>query len=96
MEVKTRGYALFAVHPALVGYEQSQIVMGKKGGLDNVYLWPEKLKIELNEDEAMLVLKKVKLQSHDLTHVLREVDFLGDSEKNENKSRKKHLNDFKG
>ena len=41
---------VFPVHPDFVDHEKPQIVMGKKSGLDNVYLWAEKLNIELNED----------------------------------------------
>jgi isopropylmalate/homocitrate/citramalate synthase len=51
--------------------------MGKKSGLDNVYLWAEKLNIELTEDETMAVLKQVKLKSHDLKRVLTEEEFRG-------------------
>jgi len=50
-------------------------VMGKKSGLDNVHLWTQKLNIELSDDEAMAVLKQVKLKSHDLKRVLTEEEF---------------------
>jgi hypothetical protein len=43
--------------------------------LDNVHLWAEKLNIELTDDEAMAVLKQVKLKSHDLKRVLTEEEF---------------------
>ncbi len=66
---------VFPVHPDFVGHEKPQIVMGKKSGLDNVYLWAEKLGIELTDDETMAVLKQVKLQSHDLKRVLTEEEF---------------------
>ncbi|UCE34725.1 MAG: pyruvate carboxyltransferase [Deltaproteobacteria bacterium] len=68
---------VFPIHPEFVGHAPPQIVMGKKSGLDNIHLWAEKLNIELTDDEAMAVLKQVKLQSHDLKRVLTEEEFRG-------------------
>jgi len=67
---------VFPVHPDFVGHKTPQIMMGKKSGLDNIEIWCRKLGIELNEDEAMDVLKAVKLKSHDLKRVLSEKEFL--------------------
>jgi isopropylmalate/homocitrate/citramalate synthase len=50
--------------------------MGKKSGLDNIGIWTRKLNIELNEDEEMAVLQKVKQASHDLKRVLTEDEFV--------------------
>jgi isopropylmalate/homocitrate/citramalate synthase len=50
--------------------------MGKKSGLDNIGIWTQKLNIELNEDEEMAVLQKVKQTSHDLKRVLTEDEFV--------------------
>jgi isopropylmalate/homocitrate/citramalate synthase len=66
---------VFPVHPDFVGHEAPRIVMGKKSGLDNIEVWSKKLGIELTEDEAMDVLKAVKLKSHDLKRVLTEEEF---------------------
>ncbi|UCG65228.1 MAG: pyruvate carboxyltransferase [Deltaproteobacteria bacterium] len=66
---------VFPVHPDFVGHATPQIVMGKKSGLDNIAIWAEKLDIDLTDDEAMAVLKEVKLQSHDLKRVLTEEEF---------------------
>jgi isopropylmalate/homocitrate/citramalate synthase len=66
---------VFPVHPDFVGHAKPQIAMGKKSGLDNVYLWAERLTLELTEDEAMAVLKEVKRTSHDLKRVLTEEEF---------------------
>jgi isopropylmalate/homocitrate/citramalate synthase len=66
---------VFPVHPDFVGHATPQILMGKKSGLDNIAIWSKKLNIDLNDDEAMAVLKEVKLQSHDLKRVLTEGEF---------------------
>jgi isopropylmalate/homocitrate/citramalate synthase len=50
--------------------------MGKKSGLDNVWIWCEKLGLELGEEEALKVLATVKLRSHDLKRVLTEGEFM--------------------
>jgi len=67
---------VYPVHPDFVGHEKPAIVMGKKSGLDNVWVWCDKLGIELDEDEALEVLKAVKLKSHDLKRVLTEGEFM--------------------
>ena len=66
---------VYPVNPEFVGHKPPSILMGKKSGLDNVELWARKLNIELNEDEAMAVLKEVKQKSHDLKRVLTEEEF---------------------
>jgi hypothetical protein len=50
--------------------------MEKKSGLDNSWVWCEKLGIELKGDEALEVLRTVKLKSHDLKRVLTESEFM--------------------
>jgi isopropylmalate/homocitrate/citramalate synthase len=66
---------VYPVNPDFVGHKPPSILMGKKSGLDNVELWARKLNIELNEDEALAVLKEVKQKSHDLKRVLTEDEF---------------------
>jgi isopropylmalate/homocitrate/citramalate synthase len=66
---------VFPVHPSFVGHSGPKILMGKKSGLDNIWLWSEELGISLNEDEGMEVLKAVKQKSHDLKRVLSEDEF---------------------
>lgn len=66
---------VYPVHPDFVGHDAPNILMGKKSGLDNIELWTRKLGIELNNDEAMTVLKAVKQKSHDLKRVLTEDEF---------------------
>ena len=66
---------VYPVHPDFVGHDAPNILMGKKSGLDNIELWTRKLNIELNEEEAMTVLKAVKQKSHDLKRVLTEDEF---------------------
>ena len=73
---KTHPTILYPVRPEFVGHEKPEIVMGKKSGLDNVSLWAERMDIELTDDEALEVLRKVKLRSHDLKRVLNEGEFL--------------------
>lgn len=76
---------LYPVRPEFVGHEKPTIVMGKKSGLDNVSLWAEKMDIELTNDEALEVLRKVKLRSHDLKRVLNEDEFRELTEKAKSK-----------
>jgi len=71
-----RSTIVYPVHPEFVGHEKPEIVMGKKSGLDNICVWCDKLGIELDEDEALEVLKAVKLKSHDLKRVLSENEFM--------------------
>jgi len=66
---------VYPIHPDFVGHSAPSIYMGKKSGLDNVTLWSKKLNIDLSEEEAMKVLMKVKLTSHDLKRVLNEDEF---------------------
>jgi isopropylmalate/homocitrate/citramalate synthase len=72
---------VFPVHPDFVGHEPPQILMGKKSGLDNIEIWTKKLGIELDEKQAMDVLMRVKLKSHDLKRVLTEAEFKEIAEK---------------
>jgi len=67
---------VFPVHPDFVGHEAPRILMGKKSGLDNIEIWTKKLGIELSEEEAMEVLREVKLKSHDLKRTLTEKEFM--------------------
>jgi len=66
---------VFPVNPDFVGHEKPKIVLGKKSGLDNIAIWSKQLDIELDEDEALEVLGKLKLQSHDVKRVLTEEEF---------------------
>ena len=63
------------MNPNFVGHEAPSILMGKKSGLDNIALWTKKLGIDLDQDDAMSVLKAVKQRSHDLKRVLTEDEF---------------------
>jgi isopropylmalate/homocitrate/citramalate synthase len=67
---------MYPVNPAFVGREDPKILMGKKSGLDNIWVWCEKLGLELEEDAALEVLSAVKLKSHDLKRVLSEGEFM--------------------
>lgn len=66
---------VFPVHPNFVGHRAPRILMGKKSGLDNVALWSDKLGIKLAEDEAIEVLKQVKLKALALKRVLTQDEF---------------------
>ena len=67
---------VFPVHPDFVGHEAPRIAMGKKSGLDNIWIWAKKLGIKLSDEEAMSVLQEVKLKSHDLKRTLSEEEFV--------------------
>lgn len=67
---------LYPVNPAFVGRDTPHILMGKKSGLDNIWIWCDKLGLEMSEDEALEVLAAVKLKSHDLKRVLTESEFM--------------------
>ena len=66
---------VFPVHPDFVGHEAPQILLGKKSGLDNIEIWSKRLGVQLTEEEAMKVLREVKLKSHDLKRVISEGEF---------------------
>lgn len=66
---------VFPVHPDFVGHSAPQILMGKKSGLDNIAIWAKKLGLELDEEQAMQVLQKVKLLSHDMKRTLNDAEF---------------------
>ena len=72
---------MYPVNPAFVGRETPKILMGKKSGLDNIWIWCEKLGLEMGEEEALKVLAAVKLRSHDLKRVLSEGEFMEIAEK---------------
>jgi isopropylmalate/homocitrate/citramalate synthase len=67
---------LYPVNPAFVGREAPTILMGKKSGLDNIWVWCKKLGLELSEEDALEVLSAVKLKSHDMKRVLSEGEFM--------------------
>jgi isopropylmalate/homocitrate/citramalate synthase len=66
---------VFPVNPIFVGHAPPKIVMGKKSGIDNVELWSKKIGVQVSEEEALKVLQKVKLTSHDLKRTLSEEEF---------------------
>ena len=66
---------VFPVHPDFVGHAAPQILMGKKSGLDNIAIWAKELGVELQEEQAMAVLKRVKKKSHDIKRVLTRDEF---------------------
>jgi isopropylmalate/homocitrate/citramalate synthase len=67
---------LYPIRPQFVGRNHPQIVMGKKSGVDNIWVWAEKLGISISQDEAMELVQAVKLKSHDLKRVLTEDEFV--------------------
>ncbi len=66
---------VFPVHPDFVGHSAPQILMGKKSGLDNIAIWAKQLGVELQEEQALEVLQKVKQLSHDLKRTLDSAEF---------------------
>ncbi len=66
---------VFPVNPEFVGHDAPRILMGKKSGLDNIYLWAKRLNLSLTEEETQAILKEVKSRSHDLKRVLSEDEF---------------------
>jgi isopropylmalate/homocitrate/citramalate synthase len=66
---------VYPVRPEFVGHKKPEILMGKKSGIDNVAIWSARLGISLTDEESMDVLKKVKLQAHDLKRTLKESEF---------------------
>jgi len=63
------------IDPALVGHRGPRYVMGKKSGIDSVGIWAEKLNIEMDKEQGMETLRRVKLLSHDLKRQLTEEEF---------------------
>lgn len=63
------------IDPALVGHRGPRYVMGKKSGIDSVGIWAETLNIELDKEQGMETLRRVKLLSHDLKRQLTEEEF---------------------
>jgi isopropylmalate/homocitrate/citramalate synthase len=63
------------INPALVGHRAPRYVMGKKSGIDSVWMWAERLDIDLDKEQAMEVLRRVKAESHDLKRELDEAEF---------------------
>jgi isopropylmalate/homocitrate/citramalate synthase len=72
---KAHPTTLYPVRPQFVGRGHPQIAMGKKSGVDNIWVWAEKLGISISQDEAMELVQTVKLKSHDLKRVLTEDEF---------------------
>ena len=66
---------LYPVRPQFVGRGDPNVVMGKKSGVDNIWVWAEKLGIPLSQDEAMELVQEVKLKSHDFKRILTEGEF---------------------
>ena len=66
---------VYPVHPDFVGHAKPEILMGKKSGLDNIWVWAEKLGLDIDKDHAMDILMAVKLKSHDLKRTLNENEF---------------------
>jgi isopropylmalate/homocitrate/citramalate synthase len=64
----------FPVDPDFAVHVKLRIIMAKKSGLKSIAIWPDKLGIELTEDEAIAVFKEVKRKSHDLKRVFTEDD----------------------
>jgi isopropylmalate/homocitrate/citramalate synthase len=73
---ETHPTTLYPIRPQFVGRNHPQIVMGKKSGVDNIWVWAEKLGISISQDEAMELVQAVKLKSHDLKRVLTEDEFV--------------------
>ena len=68
---------VFPIHPDFVGHRSPKILMGKKSGADNVAIWASKLGVNLDKDDTLEVLNRVKVKSHDLKRVLTEDEFRG-------------------
>lgn len=67
--------ALNPVMPRVTGNRPARVVMGKKSGIDSVYLWAQQMGIQLNQDEALEVLTRVKDRSTELKRLLGEDEF---------------------
>ncbi len=63
------------IDPAIVGHRGPRYVMGKKSGIDSIGIWSEKLNIQLDKEQGMETLRRVKLLSHDLKRQLTEEEF---------------------
>lgn len=66
---------LYPVHPNFVGRDAPQILMGKKSGVDNVMVWAAQMGITVDNDEALEIVRLVKIKSHDLKRTLIEKEF---------------------
>jgi isopropylmalate/homocitrate/citramalate synthase len=66
---------VFPVRPEFIGHRVPEIVMGKKSGLDNIAVWAEKLRLKIDDDKKMEILKRIKKRSHDLRRLLDEKEF---------------------
>jgi isopropylmalate/homocitrate/citramalate synthase len=66
---------LYPVHPNFVGRDAPQILMGKKSGVDNVMVWAAQMGITVDNDEALEIVRLVKIKSHDLKRTLTEKEF---------------------
>ena len=63
---------VFPVRPEFVGHTTPEIIMGKKSGLDNIAVWAQKLRLKIDDDKKMEILKRIKRKSHDLRRTLTE------------------------
>jgi len=61
--------------PQFVGHKATNVVMGKKSGLDSVAMWADKLGIKLTDVEIEGVLRQVKQRSYELKRLLTEDEF---------------------
>ncbi len=66
---------VFPLLPEFVGHTRPEIIMGKKSGVDNIAVWAEKLRLKIDDDKKMEILKRIKKSSHDLRRVLTEKEF---------------------
>ncbi|MFH2075279.1 MAG: pyruvate carboxyltransferase [Pseudomonadota bacterium] len=66
---------VFPIRPEFVGHATPEIIMGKKSGLDNIAVWAEKLRLKIDDDKKMEILKRIKRRSHDLRRVITEKEF---------------------
>lgn len=69
--------ALNPVLPHVTGNKPARVVMGKKSGIDSVYLWAQQMGIKLSENEALEVLQRVKDRATEMKRLLSEDEFKG-------------------
>jgi isopropylmalate/homocitrate/citramalate synthase len=61
---------LFPFRPGLVGQPEADVVMGKGSGIDSVRIWLEKIGADATDEEAMAILKEVKVQGNETKKLL--------------------------
>jgi isopropylmalate/homocitrate/citramalate synthase len=66
---------LYPVRPQFVGRDDPKIVMGKKSGIDNIWVWASRLGISINDSEALELVQEVKSKSYELKRVITEEEF---------------------